>query len=316
MTIQTSIEADPGAVAAPTWDEKNSHHWTAAGQRIFLEKLAESGSVQLAAAEAGKSRRAAYNLRFRTAGKAFKLGWEAALLVARATLADELMERSVNGQISTVIRDDLDRVAGRQHRDNRLAMSMLSRLDRQCDTPVAGSEHALAGIIAQDFEAFLDLVSAGGAGSEAALFVQARTPAEPGQETAETCAHGRCELCGQEEAGEAEEEPHELGLAPSHPAYRFAKDCSVWWDDASNEYRTDFPPPDGFHGWEEGQYGDDDYQRALSAEEEAAVTATHRAEIADRLPIEAQARDRWFGFAAAGEDAVATHDGTPPGSAR
>ena len=60
------------------------YHWSPANQRAFLEALAETGSIDLACKEAGMSRRAAYNLRGRRDGAAFKIGWDAAVLQANA----------------------------------------------------------------------------------------------------------------------------------------------------------------------------------------------------------------------------------------
>ena len=74
-----------------------TYHWTLASQRGFLECLAETGSVAQACASVSMSRRSAYNLRFRKDGAAFRLGWEAAILMARDCLADELLARAIDG---------------------------------------------------------------------------------------------------------------------------------------------------------------------------------------------------------------------------
>src|SRR3546814_7739239 len=46
----------------------------------------------------------------------------------------------------------------RHRHDTRLAMWMLSRLDRMADSPPQGSDAALARVVAQDFAAYLDML--------------------------------------------------------------------------------------------------------------------------------------------------------------
>ena len=54
-------------------------------------------------------------------------------------------------------RPDTDEIRRHRH-DNRLAMSMLARLDRMADAPAEGSDAALARIVAQDFTAYCDMI--------------------------------------------------------------------------------------------------------------------------------------------------------------
>ncbi len=130
--------------------------WSPARQRQFLETLAATGVITTACDAVHISPRAAYALRIRRDGAAFRLGWDAAILIARARLADELLARALTGH-EEVIRKDEDTITRRRH-DNRLAMSMLSRLDRMADSPPEGSDAALARVVAQDFAAYLDLL--------------------------------------------------------------------------------------------------------------------------------------------------------------
>lgn len=130
--------------------------WSPARQRQFLETLAATGIIAKACDAAAISTRSAYALRIRRDGAAFRLGWDAAILIARARLADDLLARALNGH-EEVIHKDEDTITRRRH-DNRLAMSMLSRLDRMADNPPEGSDAALARVVAQDFAAYLDLI--------------------------------------------------------------------------------------------------------------------------------------------------------------
>lgn len=130
--------------------------WSPARQRQFLETLAATGVITTACDAVHISPRAAYALRIRRDGAAFRLGWDAAILIARARLADELLARALTGH-EEVIHKDEDTITRRRH-DNRLAMSMLSRLDRMADSPPEGSDAALARVVAQDFAAYLDML--------------------------------------------------------------------------------------------------------------------------------------------------------------
>ena len=77
-----------------------------ARQRIFLETLAATGVVRAACEAVELSPRSAYNLRIRADGAAFRLGWDAAILIARARLADDLLARAIEGQQDVITRDE------------------------------------------------------------------------------------------------------------------------------------------------------------------------------------------------------------------
>ncbi len=70
------------------------------------------------------------------------------------------------------------------------------------------------------------------------------------------------------------------------------EDPQVWLEDG--RWWTFFPPPEGFDGEEEGDSGDGDYQRTLTEEEEAVVTARARAADEAELARCCAARDRYF----------------------
>lgn len=62
----------------------------------------------------------------------------------------------------------------------------------------------------------------------------------------------------------------------------------IWW--------TFFPPPDGFDGEEEGEVGSGDYQRTLTADEEAIMKARNRAADEAELARCCAVRDKYFGL--------------------
>jgi hypothetical protein len=136
------------------------YHWTPALRRAFLETLSETGSVAEACRSVSMSRRAAYNLRHKRAGFAFRIGWDAAILLARDVVADVLMERVLEGQWVETIRD---REAGSTKRfsyDRNLSLALLNRLDKRVEEIdcCPASFATAAQITSQDFEAFLALV--------------------------------------------------------------------------------------------------------------------------------------------------------------
>jgi hypothetical protein len=137
------------------------YHWTPALERSFVECLSETGSVTEACKSVSMSRRAAYDRKRKAAGLAFRIGWDAAVLLARDVVADELLDRALAGQWTETIRDKETGQTRRFAQDRRLGLALLTRLDRMCDFLASeGSVHMAAQIVSQDFEAFLDLMVA------------------------------------------------------------------------------------------------------------------------------------------------------------
>lgn len=280
---------------------RNAYHWTPACQRLFLEALACTGSVMKSAKEAGKSPRAAYNLRFRREGIAFRLGWDAAVLVSREVVSSTLMDRALHGYEETTLKQD-DGSTLRGKYDNRLSIGLLSRLDRMAQSQATEhSRDAQVQMVVQDFEAFLDLIEQGGSGAAAALFCAARNADQENQpDFYEEQAIER-ELS--HISADVEDVPDLLDEEPEVAAARL----SVWYDEDQCEWRTNFPPPENDEAddlirsldfLDDGSmiFGDPDYERALTPDEAVA----HRAAITrQRQPwrdAAAIAREAWFGF--------------------
>jgi hypothetical protein len=137
-----------------------TYHWTPALERKFVECLADTGSVTEACKEVSMSRRAAYDHKRRGAGFAFRIGWDAAVLLARDVVADELLDRALAGQWTETVKDPETGRTRRFAQDRPLGLALLNRLDRMCHVQAdEGSFHMAAQIVSQDFEAFLDLMS-------------------------------------------------------------------------------------------------------------------------------------------------------------
>jgi hypothetical protein len=172
--------------AAITPNPAPDYHWSPAHQRAFLETLAITGNASHAAQAVSMSKHSAYRLRFRRDGLAFRIGWEAAIMVARGRLIDDLMQRALEGYEETATRSEDGREITRFKYDTRLAMAMVHRFDKRIDGHIDGrgdgqarapsaSELTFARIASQDFEAYLDLIEAGGAAAQLSLFLAARS---------------------------------------------------------------------------------------------------------------------------------------------
>ena len=295
--------ADPEKLRAIRQD----YRWTGQCQRAFLEELAATGSVRAAAAHVNKSPRGAYMLRFRRDGVAFRLGWEAAIIVAHEVFASILMDRAIHGHRETSVRDEDGRWL-RDKIDHRLSMGMLHRMDKREERELAaGSRDARAQMVAQDFENFLDLIENGGQGAEAALFFAAREgDADMLASYAEKHAIG-CELA-QFSADEREEKVPEY-LMEEEPEQAAGR-MDVWWNEKHQRYMTNYPlaDEDRIEDEEEldveddeevrewGSFGHRSYYRTLTPAEAAA----HKADIVRQLTpwLEAGAKARAARFGA------------------
>ncbi|MEA3029716.1 MAG: hypothetical protein QOG13_1041 [Sphingomonadales bacterium] len=357
-------------------------------QRLFLAMLAACGVVGDACRAAGISRDTAYALRNRADGRAFAVAWNAAILIARGPVGDELMSRAMNGVVERVYRNG--ELWGERHRhDNRLAMAVLTRLDRQAEGMGEGAPAAR--IAAQEWDQFLDVVEAGGeeadlffhdrtrpkveepplsvgmtpdTGSEAALLARLasyrdygvglpveveiddldpeemeswtedqwnraeyggllagfheREWPEAARNVTETDSDGDCRIC-QDVTGPGRLRAEYARRFPApDPACESQDDGEHFWEDEDLErWLTDYPPPEGFGGFEEGEWGEPDYRRTLSPEEQVVIDADlaeERAEEeagrAEALAAACAARDRAFGFA--GDAQTARSDIEPP----
>jgi len=89
---------------------------------LFLQHLAVTGSVTIAAERAGVARSAVYARRERN--KTFRDAWQRAVDLGVEHLHDRAMERALEGEERPVIRDG-EQVATVRHYDNRLLLSLL-----------------------------------------------------------------------------------------------------------------------------------------------------------------------------------------------
>ena len=100
--------------------------WSAERQRMFLNALAETGSVHLAATHARLSARSAYMLRTRS--PAFAQAWNAAQQLAVGRLSAIAFDRALNGRVEQIYREGT-LVGERRVPSDRLLTWLLARLD-------------------------------------------------------------------------------------------------------------------------------------------------------------------------------------------
>ena len=362
------------AEPAPRADRHDG--FTVANEQLFLRTLADTGVVADACRATGLTRQAAYARRRSAAGRAFSLAWDAAQLIARGPIADDVMSRARHGVIERVYRNG-ELVAERHRYDNRLTMAVLARLDRLAAGD--GANAPVVQAIAQEFDQFLDLLPKGLEAAEE--FLELRIPPRNGEGDRSPSASGGgvgtaevtepellarldhyqdfgvglpveidCDDLDPEEMADWTEEQFEraevsgfLGMLSESEWPEGARDgsadgtdgmcqmrqlyllhyppkrprpapeddycgCSVW--EADEGWMTDFPPPPGFDGHEEGEPGEDDYKRELAAEEMPLIEAEEAAdrEAARKQLAEMEAARRRF-FALDGEPSEATDPG-------
>lgn len=101
--------------------------WTPERRALFLEHLAGRGNVRAACARVGLSREAAYRLRRRDV--LFARGWDAALLLARDSVAETYNDRAFDG-IEEEVWHRGEHVGTRRRYDTRLMLAHMARLDK------------------------------------------------------------------------------------------------------------------------------------------------------------------------------------------
>ena len=117
--------------------------WTEEKQRRFIEVLADTGQVRLAAKAVGMSRENAYKLRRAAHGAAFARAWDAAREQAGSFIEDVAFERALEGIEQPVFDEFGQVVATRRVFNDRLLMFLLRSLK-----PERYARHALASLAA------------------------------------------------------------------------------------------------------------------------------------------------------------------------
>jgi hypothetical protein len=95
-------------------------------QRTFIQLLADSGSVTMAAKAIGTSPSAMYGLRRREGSESFAAAWEAAIEIGARRVLDTLMEHAIHGTPETIFQDG-EVVAERRKYNHRSMMWIVSQ---------------------------------------------------------------------------------------------------------------------------------------------------------------------------------------------
>lgn len=102
--------------------------WTEEKQRRFIETLADTGLVNVAAKAVGMTREGAYQLRRSAHGAAFARAWDMARGHAGGLVEDIVFERAIEGTEAEVLDKSGDVIATRLVHDNGLLKWLLSHL--------------------------------------------------------------------------------------------------------------------------------------------------------------------------------------------
>lgn len=102
--------------------------WTEEKQRRFIEVLADTGQVGLAAKEVGLSRESAYKLRRSPHGAAFARAWDAARQHSGSFLEDVAFERAIEGVEHNVYNEYGEVICTKRVYNDRLLTFLLRHL--------------------------------------------------------------------------------------------------------------------------------------------------------------------------------------------
>jgi hypothetical protein len=144
----------------------SANDWTAERMALFLTTLAQTGMVSAACEAVEMSSASAYSLRHSLRGRAFALGWKAALLLARDVLEDQLL----NGPGTESVTTRLAHATHRRALNRGLSLAVLNRLDQRA-IDLRDGEMALVRSVAGNFEDFIELILSGGSDAALAQFL-------------------------------------------------------------------------------------------------------------------------------------------------
>jgi hypothetical protein len=227
----------------------------------FCEALAETGRVTAACRAVGKHRDTIYE-HLRT-DPLFAAACDSSRHHARHRLADRLLEDSIEGSVDHFYRDGV-LVGERRYTDNRLAFSMLRRLDK-----IAEDREATARAPGRTFDSKLALKA-----------LRTRSEEDLGAALAML------------DSDTSDNPPFDDDEFENLSESNFGSD-RVWQED-DGAWWTDFPPPEGFVGEERGEWGGDDYSRECSEDECGLLDAARDAELSDLKAAEETERNSFF----------------------
>jgi len=261
--------------------------WTGEKMATFCETLAETAVVADACDAARMGVSGAYAARRRN--PVFAAAWDAALSIARERLADTLLARSMEGNVEQIYKDG-ELVGERHVIDNRLGLAILRRLDRLAETGLALHSNPPAARAERSRSASPAILP------KSQEFDWERMVGALRGDDLDEVARALALV----KSHEVEEVEDPSNRPPSAEDEDEALDLTdrCWRDEIDEIWMTDFPPPEGFTGWESRPYDDMDddepYKRTCTDEEAAILEADAAAERAAKRVDEEDLRDRWF----------------------
>jgi hypothetical protein len=132
--------------------EQRADGWSAGRQAACLAHLADNGVAVDAVRSVGMSPQGGYALRRQARGYAFNLGWEAALIIARRIVVDDVMTAAIKGETACWVREDGKTSYTRQN--TKLSLTLLDRVN-----PATALPEVVA--VATRFDCFLQMIDDG-----------------------------------------------------------------------------------------------------------------------------------------------------------
>ena len=124
-TIEASLNARLSFTPVPR-ATKRWNGLTPMKQETFIQNLADSGSVAMAAKSIGTSTSAMYNLRRGEGAESFAAAWEVALEIGARRVLDTLIDHAIHGTPETIIQGG-EIVAERRRFNHRAMMWIVSQ---------------------------------------------------------------------------------------------------------------------------------------------------------------------------------------------
>lgn len=122
--------------------------WTPARQWAFIQALADSGSITVAAQRVGMSREAAYRLRRHPSAADFRTAWDEALAEGWRRVQETAFDRVINGETEVWERDGVTTVRHRPCAPH-LVIHMLERAAQEQAATRATANAQLAKLFAE-----------------------------------------------------------------------------------------------------------------------------------------------------------------------
>ncbi len=261
--------------------------WTSQRQRDFLESLAATGSVTVAARSVSMSRESAYALRRRADARGFAQAWDAARALAVEQLTEVAWDRALHGEVRPIFYHG-DLVGETRHYDNRLLLALIAqnRATLAAGQGAAGQGAAIASpeLVAQvaaDWDAALDRAERGEALPEPAPEMAALPATEPARVAAADSPAAGDEPFGAPLTGTCERD----GTALTEAQVLNIGCYDHWWDEGGARRLTDWPLPEVLpegEVWTGEEFWVDDNRAVLGRYDEDAPALTELGFAVDR----------------------------------